>query len=198
MFSLLLKYSTLINFFLILNHFTFKLSTTTTPACLLLTLFYTQYTTNMFLRYFIVWVCNIVFHRFSSVQADQDSTWESVCSRNPTKRRCCSGWSTFPTADWRSWKDASKEWNGLWEPAGDFQQPVCFKHVKQQLCISLPEKDGNYLPFTCIFKASSLNKFTSSSEKSNKSLTTRQELEHGISHVQKLNLFFHRIFMHIE
>lgn len=39
---------------------------------------------------------------------------------------------------------------------------------------------------------------SSSSGKSNKSLTTRQDLEHGISHVLKLNLFFHRIFMHID
>lgn len=36
--------------------------------------------------YNTVWVCSIVFHRFSSVQADQDSTPDSVCSRNPKKR----------------------------------------------------------------------------------------------------------------
>lgn len=41
-FSLLLKHSTL----------TFKPSITITPVCLLLTVFYTQYTTNMFLKHF--------------------------------------------------------------------------------------------------------------------------------------------------
>lgn len=70
--------------------------------------------------------------------------------------------------------------------------------LNNSCAIHFPGKDGNYLPFSCIFKASSLHKFTSSSGKSNKSLTTQQDLEHGISHVQKLNLLFHRIFMHID
>lgn len=87
-FSLLLQKSTLINFFLILNHFTFKPSMNATPACSLLTIFYPQYTTNVFLRHFTAQCeCAARFHRFSSVQAHQDSTQDSVCSRNPPKKR---------------------------------------------------------------------------------------------------------------
>lgn len=60
--------------------------------------------------------------------------------QKPNKKEIQQGWSTFPTADWGSHKDASTGWNGLWEPAGDFQWPVCFKHVKQQLCNSSPRE----------------------------------------------------------
>lgn len=134
----------------------------------------------MLLRHFTTqFECAALYFTGSHQYRQTRTAHWTVYAVETQKKRYYSGWN--PTADWRSQKDASKEWNDLWEPAGDFQWPVCFKHVKQQLCISLPGKDGNYLPFSCIFKASSLHKFTSSSGKSNKSLTTRQDLEHGIS-----------------